>query len=203
VVDPSPIPPNTPRLVGRLTNSTSLAVDTNINRAFSLGENTYGLNSRLVSAFNVARLVPDGSLQLDNLDGDAFDLIRWGSNGLAFRTAKDFWGNGHGRVIMLRGSFVLPPSPTPNPVPQISALSPASISSPAINTWVTVTGVNFVPWSVAYWSGSERTTQLVNSTTLHVAIPASDLAKRGTAQIIVSNPVPGGGNSKAAILTVN
>jgi IPT/TIG domain len=202
VVDPSPIPPDTPRLVGRLLSGGSSAADTSINRAFFLNQNSYDVTSRLISAFNVARLVPDGSLQLDNLDGDAFDLIRWGNNGLAFRTATDFWGSGHGRVIMLRGSFVLPLSSTPNPKPSISTLSPASITFPAANTWVTITGLNFVPGSVALWSGAQRTTQFVNSRSLRVAIPASDLAKPSAAQIIVSNPAPGGGDSVVKILTV-
>ena len=202
VVDPSPAPPDTPHLVGRLTGGGSSAVDTSINGAFFLDQNSYNVSSRVISAFDPTHFVMVGSVQLDNLTGDAFDLIRWGHDGLGFRTAKDFWGNGSGRVVLLRGSFVLPPSSAPNPVPSISALFPASVVSPGSNTWVTITGSNFVPGSIALWSGSARTTVFVNSGQLRVAIPAADLVTSRTANLRVNNPAPAGGNSTALTFTV-
>jgi hypothetical protein len=202
VVDPSPAPPATPQLLGRLTGGGSSTVDTSINGAFFLDRNSYNVTSRVISAFDPSRFVMVGSLQLDNLTGDAFDLIRWGRDGLGFRTAKDFWGNGSGRVVLLRGSFVLPPSSAPNPVPSISALSPTTVVSPGSNTWVTITGSNFVPGSAALWSGSARTTVFVNSGTLRVAIPAADLVTPRTANLKVNNPAPGGGNSAPLTFTV-
>jgi trimeric autotransporter adhesin len=202
VVDPSPAPPDTPHLVGRLTGGGSSAVDTSTNGAFFLDQNSYNVSSRVISAFDPTHFVMVGSVQLDNLTGDAFDLIRWGRDGLGFRTTKDFWGNGSGRVVLLRGSFVLPPSSAPNPVPSISALFPASVVSPGSNTWITISGSNFVPGSIALWSGSARTTVFVNSGQLRVAIPAADLVTPRTANLRVNNPAPGGGNSVALTFTV-
>jgi hypothetical protein len=202
VVDPSPAPPDTPHLVGRLMGGGSSAVDTSINRAFFLDQNSYNVTSRVISAFDSTRFLTAGSVQLDNLTGDAFDLIRWGGDGLGFRTATDFWGNGSPRIVLLRGSFVLPPSSTPNPVPSISALSPASVVSPGGNSWVTITGSNFVPGSIALWNGVARTTVFVNSGNLRVAIPAADLLTPRTAKLRVSNPVPGGGKSAALTFAV-
>jgi hypothetical protein len=136
------------------------------------------------------------------LTGDAFDLIRWGNNGIGFRTATDFWGNGASGFIAISGDFVLPPSSSPNPAPTASSLSPKSVVAPGSNTWVTITGTNFVRGSFALWNGSERTTVFVNSSKLRVAIPAADLAKQGTFRVKVKNPPPGGGESAALIFTV-
>jgi len=202
VVDPSPAPPNTPQLMGRLVGGGSSAVDMTINGAFFLDQNSYGKMSRVITAADPTHFVTTGSVELDNLTGDAFDLIRWGGNGIAFRTAVDFWGSGSGRVILLSGYFVLPPSSVPNPVPMASSLSPNSAVAPGPNTWVTITGSNFVPGSVALWNGSQRTTVFVNSGQLRTAIPAADLVKPGLNKIRVSNPVPGGGRSAALTFTV-
>lgn len=203
VVDPSPAPPNTPQLVGRLASGGSSAIDTSINGAFFLDQNFGSMSSHVVTAADPSRFLTVGSVQFSNLAGDAFDLIRWGGNGIAFRTAKDFWGNGSARVVLLRGSFVLPPSASPNPVPKVSTLTPNSAKSPGSNTWVTVTGSNFVPGSVALWNGSPRTTVFVDSAHVRVAIAAADLVTPGTDKIRVSNPIPGGGNSTTLLFTVN
>jgi hypothetical protein len=203
VVNPSPAAPNTPQLVGRLVGGGSSAVDMTINGAFFLDQNFYGLTYRVITAVDPTHFVTVGSVQLDNLAGDAFDLIRWGGNGIAFRTAKDFWGNGSGRVILLRGSFVLASSSSPNPVPIASLLSPNTVVAPGRNTWVTITGSKFVLGSVVLWNGSQRSTVFVNSGQLRVAIPAADLVKPATAQVNVSNPVPGGGKSAALTFIIH
>jgi len=204
VADPSPAPPSTPRLVAKLgSGGGSSTADTSINRAFFLNSNDYGVNSRTISAFDTTRFTPAGSVELDGLTGDAFDLIRWGAEGLAFRTAIDFWGNGSGRIVLVQGSSVLPLSSTPNPAPSISGISPGSITSPAGNTWITVTGSNLVPGAVVQWGGAARSTKFVNSGALSVAIPATDLATPATIGVQVVNPPPGGGSSNVFNVTVN
>lgn len=203
VVDPSPAPPVTPELVGTLPGGGSSAVDTTINGAFFLSSNSYGVTSRVIAAAEPMRFITRGTIELDNLTGDAFDLIRWGQDGVAFRTATDFWGSGEGRVVLVRGEFVLPPSSSPNQAPIASSLSPNGVKSPGSNTWVTVSGSNFIPASVAFWNNSARTTVFVDSQHLRVAIPAADLSKPKKAKIYVSNPPPGGGDSAALTFTVN
>ena len=204
VVDPSPAPPSSPRLVGKIgTGGNTVAADTSINRLFFLSGNSYGVNSRIISTFDATHFLPTGATKLDGLNGDAFDLMRWGSDGLAFRMVKDYWGNGSGRVALLRGTSVLPRSSTPNPVPSITATSPGNITSPAGNTWVTITGSNFVPGAVLQCNGFARTTVFVNSGQLRVAIPATDLATPRTVGMQVVNPTPGGGNSNIFSVTIN
>jgi hypothetical protein len=204
IVDPSPAPPNTPQLFGRLmpVAGGSSAADASINGVYYLDQNNYGVASRVLSSFDAKRLLPTASVELDNLTGDAFDLTRWGGDGLAFRTAKDFWGNGTGRVVLLRGAFVLPPALVPNPKPSAATLSPSSVTSAGPNTWVTITGSNFVPGEVARWNGSPRTTQFINSGRLRVAIAVADLATPKTTTIRVANPGPGGGSSGTLTFTV-
>lgn len=203
VLDPTPAPPATPRLVGRFAGGGSSAADASINRVFFLSQNSYNVDSRIISAFDVAHFIPVGSTELDGLPGDAFDLIRWGADGLAFRTAVDFWGSGTGRVVLLHGPFVLPRSATTNPMPSISAASPHSATAHTGNTWVNITGSQFLPGSVVTWNGSPRTTVFVNSGQLRVAIPAADLVTAQTASLRVVNPTPGGGTSGVATFTIN
>src|SRR6185295_629608 len=47
-----------------------------------------------------------------------------------------------------------------------------------------------------------RTTTFVSSTQLTAAIPASDIATVGTANVTVVNPAPGGGTSNALTFTI-
>jgi uncharacterized repeat protein (TIGR01451 family) len=203
VVDPSPAPPTTPKLAGRLVGGGASAADTSIDRVFFLSANFGQMNSRTITACDAKLFVQTGTTELDGLTGDAFDLIRWGNSGLAFRTATDFWGTGSGRIVIMHGPAVVPRSVNANPAPTISGLTPNSVTVPGVNTWVTINGANFVLGAVANWNGAERTTVFVNSGQLRVAIPAADLASPGTATIQVVNPAPGGGSAAAASFQVN
>jgi hypothetical protein len=138
-----------------------------------------------------------------SLSWDAFDLIRWGADGLAFRIATDFWGNGKGQIVLMHGSVVLPRSATPNPVASITLVSPGSAIANAGNTWLTISGSNFVPGSIATWNCSPRSTVFVNSGQIRVAIPGTDLVTPKTNNIHVVNPAPGGGPSSQITFNVN
>ena len=206
VIDASPPYPQSPQLKGKFPlyySPSSLVAEASMDRAFFLSANGYNVSSHTISSFDATRFTSLSDLQLVGATGDAFDLVRWGSDGLAFRTVKDFWGNGSEQIVMLQGASVLPVSPTANPVPAITSVNPASISAGAGNTWVTITGSQFVPGSVAQWNGSTRTTKFVNSGQLNVAIPWTDLNAPGVANLIVVNPTPGGGTSNSQSVTIN
>lgn len=200
VVDPSPAPPNTPRLVGRYSSGGVSAADASINRVFFMTQNNFSTDTTSIEAFDASHFTPAGTMILP--PSDANDLIRWGADGLAFRTSVDFSGQGTPQVVILRGFAVLPRSLTPNPVPSVASASP-SVTAPASNTWLTLSGSQFVPGAVAMWNGSARTTVFVNGGLLRVAIPAADLATHQTATIQVVNPSPGGSASGTLNLTVN
>jgi hypothetical protein len=89
-----------------------------------------------------------------------------------------------------------------NPAPTISSISPATAVAGSDNFTLTITGTNFVNGAVVRWNGSDRTTTFVSSTQLTAAIPASDVATAGTANVTVFNPAPGGGESGAVTFTI-
>jgi hypothetical protein len=66
-----------------------------------------------------------------------------------------------------------------------------------------VAGTNFLSSSVVRWNGASRTTTYVSGTQLQAAIPASDIAALGTAQVSVFTPPPGGGTSGALTFSIS
>ena len=67
-------------------------------------------------------------------------------------------------------------------------------------------GSNFLPGSTVSWNGSygqpPLSTTYVSATELTVAIPASDIAFAGSADVTVVNPSPAGGTSPAGVFTI-
>ncbi|HZV99039.1 MAG TPA: galactose oxidase-like domain-containing protein, partial [Methylophilaceae bacterium] len=90
-----------------------------------------------------------------------------------------------------------------NPVPTTSSISPSSAAAGGPAFTLTVNGSNFVSGSIVRWNGANRTTTFVSATQLTAAIPASDIAAAGTAQVTVFNPTPGGGTSSAQTFTIS
>ena len=90
-----------------------------------------------------------------------------------------------------------------NPLPSVTSISPSSATVGEASFTLTVTGSNFVSGSVVNWAGTALTTTFVSSTSLTASIPASNLSTAGTAQVIVTNPAPGGGTSTAKIFNIN
>jgi uncharacterized membrane protein len=80
-------------------------------------------------------------------------------------------------------------------VPVIGSLSPAVVvaGSPAIT--LKLQGSNFLSTSTVLWNGASRTTSYVSASQLTVAVPVSDLATAGTANVTVSNTGTGSGIS--------
>jgi len=99
-------------------------------------------------------------------------------------------------------AVIWPADAPPPPPPVVAAISPGfvAVGSPAF--MLTVTGSNFVSWSVVQWNGSNRTTTYVSSTELRASINAADVAVAGSAQVRVFNAAPGGGLSTAITFNV-
>jgi len=104
------------------------------------------------------------------------------------------------------------PSPTPgtsvatnftvnNPAPTLTSLTPSSVGQGQAAT-ITLAGAGFVSGSVVQWNGSARPTTFAGAASLQVALSATDLANSGTGLLTVANPVPGGGTSAAATLSI-
>jgi trimeric autotransporter adhesin len=90
-----------------------------------------------------------------------------------------------------------------NPVPTITALTPATATAGAAATTVTVAGTNFVTTSAILWNGTALASTFVSATEMQASLPAADLASGAASQITAANPAPGGGASAALTFTVN
>ena len=94
-------------------------------------------------------------------------------------------------------------STTTNPVPAITALSPASATAGSAAITLSVSGSNFISGSVVNWNGSALPTTYVSSSSLTAAVSSTLLATAGTAAVNVFTPSPGGGTSSNLSFTIN
>lgn len=81
--------------------------------------------------------------------------------------------------------------------PAVSGLIPSQKNAESGAFDLYVSGSGFANGASVRWNGADRPTTYESPTRLKAAIPASDLASPGTAQITVSNPAPGGAISAA------
>jgi hypothetical protein len=103
-------------------------------------------------------------------------------------------------VTMVLGAMAMAQS---NPIPLVNQPLVPDAAKPGTSALpLTVHGSGFIPHSVVKWNGRIRKTHFVSSTILKARIPASDLAKAGTASVIVSNPAPGGGVSEVVYFQI-
>lgn len=93
------------------------------------------------------------------------------------------------------------PASTSSSSPTLTAILPTSANNGDSPFKLTVTGSNFVSGSTVQWNGSSRPTTFVSSTQLTAAIPASDVASVGTAQVTVATA--GAGSSGSQPFTIN
>jgi hypothetical protein len=89
-----------------------------------------------------------------------------------------------------------------NPAPTLSSLAPSGAAAGGSAFTLTVTGSGFVAKSVVDWNGIGLPTNFVSDTKLTAAVPASDIANGGSAQVKVSSPTPGGGTSSVASFSI-
>jgi hypothetical protein len=116
------------------------------------------------------------------------DVVRWGQDGLAVLS-------GNGNLYLMRGAAVVPQLLQTASAPTLTASSASSIPHGSGNILLTLTGTNFLPGVAVTWNGSYRTTTVVDSAHITVALPASDLANIGTASVMATNPGSAGSNS--------
>jgi hypothetical protein len=93
---------------------------------------------------------------------------------------------------------------TPNPVPSLSSISPAS-AAPGSNTSVTLSGSNFVSGATINVSGSGVSVSNVtvaSANQITATFSVSSGASTGARSVTVTNPSPGGGSSSAVNFTV-
>ena len=91
-----------------------------------------------------------------------------------------------------------PPTATPNPTPQIAAISPNSSQEDGPKFTLSVVGSNFVSASAIYWNGNAiAPTTILNDSLLTIDLPAVAFSTSGPDMVTVVNPAPGGGTSNS------
>ena len=88
-----------------------------------------------------------------------------------------------GSVVKLGGT-ASPPVVTP----ALTSIAPNSATAGGAAFTLTASGSNFVSGSTVRWNGAARTTTFLGTTQLSAAVPATDIAAAGTAQVTVRNP---------------
>lgn len=176
------------------------APDASLGRAFyltSVNANGYSAIFDAVTAFDTTTFMPAGSVSLpfSKVEGSTgftgVDVTRWGQDGLAILSSS-------GTLYLMRGPIVVSQELSTNVAASLTASSVSTIAQGTANTTITLTGSNFIPGVSVTWNGSYRTTTIVDTTHVTVAIPASDLASAGTASLVATNP----GASASGALTI-
>ena len=88
------------------------------------------------------------------------------------------------------------PIPTIAPTPQV--VVPAH--NPA--TWVRLRGSGFAPQTVVTWNGVRLRSANDSLTSERILVPAAFVLAEGVAQVVATNPAPGGGNSAPIIVGI-
>jgi len=153
-----------------------------------------------ITAFSAQTFMPVSVLTLPfgAYEGPAtfvgIDVVRWGQDGLAVLS-------GNGNLYLMRGAAVVPQLLQTTSAPTLTASSASSIPHGSGNVLLTLTGSNFLPGVAVTWNGGYRTTTVIDSGHVTVALPATDLANIGTGSIVATNL--GSAGSTALTISVN
>ena len=185
-------------------NTTQLLPDSAIDRVFALGTTSF-FNSFGITSYDLAKFTPIAVTDLSQLTNSTpLSFTRWGNSGLAFVLQSGCCGNTSSQVVLVQSpSMLMTAGGSKNPAPEAQTLSPASATHGTWNFPMTVKGSGFVPGSQATWNGVALTTNYVSAKQLTVYVPTGSISATGTAQVIVTNPTPGGGSSSALTFTIN
>jgi hypothetical protein len=89
-----------------------------------------------------------------------------------------------------------------NPVPNLSSLSPASLTVGSAAQTLTINGANFLATSTVTYNGIAHAATYIGASKLTINLTASDLYALGSYPVVVSNPSPGGGASSQVSLQI-
>ncbi|MGH9769945.1 MAG: IPT/TIG domain-containing protein [Blastocatellia bacterium] len=92
---------------------------------------------------------------------------------------------------------------TPNPLPRITTISPATVQAGGQDFTLTVNGTGFVNSSIVRINGNNLPTTFVSATQLTAQVTSADIPNPGNASITVLSPAPGGGTSNAVVLRID
>src|SRR5689334_15181327 len=121
--------PDTNTLLGTFTgvNTTAFVPDTANGRAYYL-TSTLSAGTFILRSFDISTFAALGTLTITGVSGNPTSLVRWGPNGLAFRTT----GN---QLFIIQTSLIPSAAPIPTPTPTPSP-TPSPSPSPAAPAFI-------------------------------------------------------------------
>jgi len=147
-----------------------------------------------------------------NFSSDSIITFKYNALPTTFVSASELKATVPASYIAIPGQvpvLVLGNNPPPQtnfdinyPAPVITSLVPSHVQAGAAPIQLTLKGTGLFDSSTVKWNGVARLATL-SSSQLVVALSANDVAAAGNAQVSVSNPAPGGGNSAPANFTVD
>jgi hypothetical protein len=182
-----------------------LALDSTFGQLYAVGDAALSQDGRAydaiaVSSYGVKSLAAEVTLSFPAINAsEAFNLVRWGTNGFGFSVPAPFTDAGG---VYLTRSSALTGQTNPNPAPTLNAIAPSSAAAGSPTLDLTLKGSGFLPSSSVRWKNTSLVTTYVSGAQLVAVVPASDLSSSGTVPITVVNPAPGGGTSAQQTFTI-
>ena len=181
--------------------------DPSLQKDFLMLENTAGTWAYGLIRYDLTTYRPESLIVMPQSISSSpanWTMMRWGQDGIALlASTPDYVTNQPTTVVMLiRGPFVAPQELNTNATAAVLTTSSSStLAHGSGNTMLTLTGSNFQPGVAVTWNGSYRTTTILDTTHLTVAITASDVANTGTGSLVATNP--GAKASNTLQITIN
>src|ERR1035441_3161625 len=132
---------------------------------------------------------------------EASDLVRWGSNGFAFRVFDQTGADPSANQIVIVTSNLIAPS-NATPIPIVSSVSPSPVYAGGPAYAMQVNGSGFTNASTVLVNGNPRSTTYISGTSLAALVLASDIASSGQFEVEVNTPAPGGGTSNYVTVSI-
>lgn len=125
--------PDTGDLLGTFSSlgfdtTNAFAIDSNVNRAYFITAPSSGGSAVTVTlrVFDTQTFVPLGTFDIPNVVGTPNEMVRWGSNGLAFSTNQS-------GVYLIQTTLIPSPDPVPTPTPTQTG-TPTPTPTPPVET---------------------------------------------------------------------
>jgi hypothetical protein len=142
-----------------------------------------------------------GTVPFLSISFNATDLVRWGTNGFAFRNF-DITGQDPSQNSIVIVTSNLIGSEVGAPVPIVASVSPSPVYTGGLAYTMRISGSGFTQNSTVLVNGNARATTYVSGTSPTVQVLASDIANSGQLNVQVTTSAPGGGTSNYEIVSI-
>jgi len=132
---------------------------------------------------------------------DVTDLVRWGTNGFAFRSVDTTGSQPAANQIVIVTSNLVS-STSGAPIPIVSSVSPSPVYAGGAAYTMQVSGSGFTSASTVQVNNKPRTTTYVSGISLTAQVLASDITNTGQFNVQVTTPAPGGGTSNYVAVSI-